>query len=72
MGKWHKVFLTSFAEVTLAEAFLGSKSVNPLATAPLTWQKSLTALAVEGLGFRSETCYEMCKFPALPQASREA
>lgn len=36
-GEWHKVFLTSFAEVTLAEAFLGSKSVNPLATAPLTW-----------------------------------
>lgn len=26
-----------FAEVTLAEAFLGSKTIKPAATAPSTW-----------------------------------
>lgn len=31
-----KVFFRSFAEITLAEAFLRSKTVNPFATDPPT------------------------------------
>lgn len=56
IGKWHKVFLTSFAEITVAEAFLGSCLPTCCCSIHLVEEPNM-ALAFEGLGFKSEMYY---------------